>query len=64
MHLDLSNTGLTKTMFDLITKVWHKVMSLSSFHASGNPFINELTNLEELRATLKAKPIMDQDSMP
>lgn len=59
MHLDLSNTGITKMMFDLIAQNMKKAMSLLSIHLSGNPFIREIDDYPALATALRAKPILD-----
>ena len=47
-HLDISNTGITLQMFEIIANSLRKAISLLSIHMSNNPFIAELkeTNIE------------------
>ena len=62
IHLDLSNTGLTPRMFELICSNLKKAMSLLSLHLSGNPFLLEIKDdFKEAIATIKAKKLKPDD---
>jgi len=61
-HLDLSNTGLTPRMFELICSNLKKAMSLLSLHLSGNPFQLEIKDdFKEAIKTIRAKELKPDD---
>jgi hypothetical protein len=43
--LDISNTGITLPMFEVIGDSLRKAASLLSVHMSNNPFIKELKSI-------------------
>jgi len=59
MHFDISNTGLTLKMFEMIVGIWRKIMSLQTFHMSSNPFIKEILDWKDLLVRLKSKPLLE-----
>lgn len=58
MHFDISNTGLTMPMFQLIAANLKKAMSMVALHLSNNPFIREISDYQEIIKTLNAKPLV------
>lgn len=64
MHLDLSSTGLTWKMFNVLAENWRKYMSLVTLHCSNNPFIRQIPDWNELLIRLKSKPLLDYKQIP